>query len=126
MRARRTGGGMCMASVCLVGATLAGCQADYGADVRNTTPQPVYAQLLVRSGGGESVVLQKRLGPGDRGYLGPVRASDKPGRVSVAVDSLPNPVRPATLDLLPGTTFVDVLQDGDRTAGALRLSPKPQ
>jgi hypothetical protein len=109
-----------------VAAGLAGCQADYGADLRNTTPQPVYAQLLVRGGGGQSVVTQKRLGPGDRGYLGPVRASNKPGRVALVVDSMPNPVRPATMDLPPGTTFVDVTQDGDRTAGAIRLSPKPE
>jgi hypothetical protein len=30
------------------------------------------------------------------------------------------------MDLPPGTTFVDVTQDGDRTAGAIRLSPKPE
>jgi hypothetical protein len=37
------------------------------------------------------------------------------------VDSLPNGARPATLDLAPGTSFLDVFDD----QGILRVSPKP-
>ena len=63
----------------------------------------------------------KRLGPGDRAYVGPVRGSDKPGSVYVTVDSLPNRSRPATLDLPPGANLLEVFEDN----GSLRVMPKP-
>lgn len=103
---------------------LVGCQADYSADIRNRTSTPVFAQLFVKPHGadGQSILgASKRLGPGDRAFIGPVRASDNPGAVFVSVDSLPNAARPASLDLLPGTSFLDVTDE----SGVLRLSPKP-
>ncbi len=105
-------------------AGLAGCQADYGADIMNRTSGPVFAQLMVKAHGkNDPAVLgaNKRLGPGDRAFIGPVRASDHPGSVFVTIDSLPNTVRPTTLDLTPGTAFLEVMEDN----GALRVFPKP-
>ena len=65
-------------SRCLVGGAfglaafaLAGCRANYAADVHNTTPQPVFVQMIKNAnqpGAAKPMaVLQRRLGPGDRG-----------------------------------------------------------
>lgn len=103
---------------------LAGCQADYGADLHNRTSTPVFAQLMVKAHGKDGAATlgaSRRLGPGDRAFVGPVRASDRAGAVFLSVDSLPNATRPASLDLAPGTSFLDVIDD----SGSIRLSPKP-
>ncbi len=107
---------------------LAACQqADFAADLTNKTPQPVYAQLFTRSNDrtGSVLTAQTRLGPGDRGFLGPVRTVDRNGQVYLVVDPKPNPSNPVTLDLTPGTVFLEVHQEGDQTAGRLRLDRKP-
>lgn len=111
-----------VAAACLGG--LAGCQADYAADIVNRSPNPVFVQLVSRAHGiGENSVVSanKRLGPGDRGFIGPVRASDKAGSVYVSIDSLPNTTRPFTMDLPPGTTFLEAVENDD---GALRVQMK--
>lgn len=105
--------------------TLAGCQADYGADIHNKTSTPVFAQLMVKANDRNqpaTLGASRRLGPGDRGAVGPVRANQRPGSVFLVVDSLPNPSKPVTADLRPGTAFVEVTQEG---SGPLRLSEKP-
>ena len=105
-------------------AALTGCQADFGADIHNKTSGPVFAQLMVKANGkNDPAVLgaTKRLGPGDRAFVGPVRNSDRPGSVYVVIDSLPNASRAVTLDLLPGTSYLEVFDDG----GSLRVMPKP-
>lgn len=107
---------------------LAGCQANYAADVHNTTPQPVFVQMIKNAnqpGGVQPMaVLQRRLGPGDRGALGPIRASDRAGAVTIVVDTLPNPSRPVMLDLMPGTTFLEVQMDPGSTTGPIRVHEK--
>lgn len=106
-------------------ALVAGCQADYGADIHNKTSTPVFAQLMVKANdklNPASLGASRRLGPGDRASVGPVRANRRPGSVYLLVDSLPNPSKPSTVDLSPGTAFVEVSQEG---GGPLRLSEKP-
>lgn len=108
---------------------LAGCQADYAADITNKTSQPVFVQMVSRAHGpGEVksvVAANKRLGPGDRVFIGPVRASDRAGSVYVTIDALPNAASPYSTDLPPGTTFFEVMQDGTGTVGAVRVQIKP-
>ena len=106
-------------------ALITGCQADYGADIHNKTSTPIFAQLMVKANdklNPATLGASRRLGPGDRGSVGPVRANRRPGSVYLLVDSLPNPSKPSTVDLSPGTAFVDVSQEGN---GPLRLSEKP-
>lgn len=106
-------------------ATLTGCQADYGADITNRTSTPIFAQLMVKANDRNSAAVmgaQRRLGPGDRAAIGPVRAPARPGSVFLVVDSLPNTSKPLSADLLPGTAFLEVTQDG---TGPLHLSEKP-
>lgn len=121
---RSLGGSMLV----LAAAAGAGCQANYAADVHNTTPQPVFVQMIKNANQPGSAkpmaVLQRRLGPGDRGALGPIRASDRAGAVSIVVDTLPNPSRPVTLDLMPGTTFLEVTMEGGATTGPIRVNEK--
>ena len=106
-------------------AALTGCQSDYGADITNQTSTPIFAQLMVKANDRNSAAVmgaQRRLGPGDRAALGPVRAAARPGSAFIVIDSLPNPSRPITADLQPGTAFLVVTQDGN---GPLHLSEKP-
>lgn len=101
---------------------LGGCQADFAADIRNETPQPVFAQIFMKSNDGKSSVMgaSKRFGPGDRGFIGPVRTNKDAGAFLV-VDTLPNPTTPITYDLPPGVSFLAVEQIGAAAAGPLRL-----
>lgn len=104
---------------------LTGCQADYGADITNQTSTPIFAQLMVKANdrnSGAVMGAQRRLGPGDRAALGPVRAAARPGSVFLVVDSLPNTSKPLQADLLPGTAFLVVTQE---QGGPLRMSEKP-
>lgn len=104
---------------------LSGCQASYGADVHNKTSTPVFAQLMVKANDKTmpaTLGASRRLGPGDRAFVGPVRANKKPGSVYLLVDSMGNPSKPATADLLSGTAFVEVSQED---GGPLRISEKP-
>lgn len=119
--AARAAIGLSVLSMC---ACTLGCNAPFAADVRNKTPQPLFAQIF-RKTGSESAVLaaSARLGPGDRALIGPITA-DKDGGAYLAVDTLPNPGRPATVDLLPGTNFFEVQQDGEGTIGPIRIVPK--
>jgi hypothetical protein len=106
-------------------AALGACQADYGADIHNKTSTPIFAQLMVKANDhNQPAVLgaSRRLGPGDRGAVGPVRANARPGSVYLLVDSLPNPSKPSGVDLAPGTAFLEVNQDGN---GPLRIQEKP-
>ncbi|MFN7021388.1 MAG: hypothetical protein ACK4WH_08695 [Phycisphaerales bacterium] len=102
-----------------------GCQqADFSADLHNKTAGPVFAQLMVKGRGANdpaTLGASKRLGPGDRAFVGPVRTVANAGAVFLSVDSLPNRSRPATMDLMPGTSFVEVFEDD----GMIRVMPKP-
>lgn len=108
----------------LTTAGMAGCQADYAADLTNRTPQPIFAQIF-RKGGSTGAVLgtQRRLGPGDRVFVGPIR-TDKPHGAFLSVDSLGNPGRPITMDLRPGTVFLEVQQEGAGPDAPLRIFEK--
>jgi hypothetical protein len=98
---------------------LGGCYNTYSADVRNTTPQPVYMQI-VKTGGAPNLLRSARLGPGDRGSIGPVTV-DQRDLVRLVIDTGPNPNRPLTLDLRPGLNVYEVQQEGTMTAGPLRV-----
>lgn len=100
-------------------AAMSGCQASYAADIRNTTPQPVYAQLMERFDNGSTVRATQRLGPGDRAGIGPVIARE--GRAYLVVDTIPNPMTPVTVPLAVGTTTVEVIQQGDQTTGPIEV-----
>jgi hypothetical protein len=98
---------------------MGGCQTSYAADIRNTTPQPVYAQLMEQFDQGSTVRASARLGPGDRAGLGPVIARE--GRAYLVVDTIPNPGTPVTVPLAVGTTTLEVIQPGDQTTGPIQV-----
>lgn len=103
---------------------LAGCQADFAADVTNRTPQPVTLNLVAKGDtNGGPATLTKRLGPGDRGTIGPLRCNKNKGAY-LAADTLGNPSRPLTVDLAPGQSFFELRQDGTGTTGPLILIQK--
>lgn len=115
-----------MASLALLAAlALGACQADYAADIHNTTSGPLYAQLLVKANDRNqpaTLGASRRLGPGDRGTVGPVRANARPGSVYLIVDALDNPSKPASADLRPGTAFLTVTRAPD---GPIQVHEKP-
>ena len=99
---------------------LAGCQQNYGADVRNMTPQPVFVQISeTMDGGGAALRARERLGPGDRKIIGPVVT--RQGRAQVTIDTLPNPQAPVTIPLKPGLNSFNVRQRGDATGGPIEV-----
>jgi hypothetical protein len=114
-----------MAAGLVVGVGLmVGCQADYAVDVTNRTPQPVQVSIFRKSGGDKAVLgASRRLGPGDRASLGPVRTSKDYGAF-MSVDSGGNPGRPLTADLPKGSTFVEIMQDGEGPNSPLRIVEK--
>jgi hypothetical protein len=90
---------------------LPACQSSYAVDVRSQASIPVYVQIVERTNSGGAVLkASERLGPGDRKAVGPVRM--KTGSAMVVVDSRPNPNAPTFLDLSPGTTFLEVSEEG--------------
>ena len=100
-------------------AAMTGCQVSYAADIRNSSPQPVYAQLMEQFDQGAVVRASTRLGPGDRGGLGPVIARE--GRAFLVVDTVPNPGTPVQVPLAVGTTILEVIQTGDQTTGPIQV-----
>jgi hypothetical protein len=98
-----------------------GCKSSYMADIRNQTPQPVVATLIDPVGPDQIV----RLGPGDRGQLGPVMVDQKE-LVQVKVDSLGNTGVPAMFQLRPGENYLNVLQGGQLTSGPLMIREVPR
>ena len=97
----------------------AGCQASYAADIRNSTPQPVYAQIMEQFDNGASPRASVRLGPGDRGGVGPVMCRE--GRAFLVVDTVPNPTTPVSVGMAVGTTIVEVVQEGKETTGPIQV-----
>lgn len=114
-----------LAALALCGALLAGCQADFAVDLQNSTPQPLFAQIMTKSNSGNSATLgaSRRLGPGDRAMVGPVRTNEKAGAYLV-LDTLPNTTRPVTVDLRPGTSFLIVKQDTPDNSSPMRVEEK--
>lgn len=105
---------------------LGGCTSSYAVDLRNQSSQPVFAELLARSPeGGLALVGQPiRLGPGDRGGIGPVSV-DARRQLVLRADTPGNPGRPAMLDVTPGTTVATVGQDGAAANSPITLRPAP-
>jgi hypothetical protein len=104
---------------------IGGCSTAYTVDVENRTPQPVVIELLAREpdmGLLATLAQPLRLGPGDRGGIGPVR-TDTTRPVLIRADSAVRPGDPVLLDLWPGWTIVEVSQDGSGTTGPLHLRP---
>ncbi|HZW06632.1 MAG TPA: hypothetical protein VFF65_05870 [Phycisphaerales bacterium] len=103
---------------------LAGCTADYAANVRNRCAQPVSVELISPGPNGETALLAPslRLGPGDRGGVGPVRI-DQQRTAVLRVDFAGNPGRPALITLTPGTTTAEVTQEGATANAPLNLRP---
>ncbi len=111
----------------LGGLTLGGChRADVSADVHNTTPQPLFVEIYVKGNFGREATLEasRRLGPGDRALVGPVRQVGFPPGAFVRMDTRPNPSLPLELELNEGTNFLRVRQEGDGTAGRLMADEK--
>lgn len=100
-----------------------GCQADFGADVTNKTPQPLFVQLFSKGNTDSMLAASKRLGPGDRGVIGPIRNNKHQGAY-LTFDTLPNPARPTTVDLDTGMNFFEVHQDSESSAGPLVVIKK--
>ena len=108
-----------LSTLVLAAGLLAGCRADYSADIRNLTPQPIFAQLTENRRDGTVIVATRRLGPGDRALVGPVRAES--GRVALLIDTKPNPEAPARRDLQPGQNAFNVRQRTDEVSGPLEI-----
>ena len=101
-----------------------GCQADYAADVTNKTAVPLTVALVSRASIGPVSQASKRLGPGDRAFLGPIRNARGRGAY-IVFDTLPNPGRPTTVELLAdSTSYFEVRLDGDRNDAPLIVIPK--
>jgi hypothetical protein len=96
-----------------------GCESSYSVDIRNQTSQPLYANIVERTEGGGFNRATMRLGPGDRGAIGPV--SMRTGRAMLVVDTKGNPTGPAQLDLPPGTSVVRIEQDNDSSSSPIHL-----
>ena len=103
---------------------LTGCQADYSADITNRTAQPVMAQIFRKGDKGAVLGAARRLGPGDRAFVGAVR-TDKGHGAFLAIDTMGNPTRPVTMDLAPGEAFLEIQQEGEGPGGVLRIVVKP-
>lgn len=112
--------------VMMVGSTaalLAGCKTSYVADVRNDSPEPVYAQLVRNAGAGNNVVVaQERIPPGDRKGVAKYQVPDD-WALYLSVDTVGNPGYPQQFNLTPGTTIVTVTKDAN---GRLRLDAVPR
>lgn len=102
---------------------LGGCKTSYVADVRNDSPEPVYAQLVRNAGAGHNTILsQERIPPGDR--RGVVRYQvPEDWAIFLSVDTVGNPGYPQQFNLTPGTTIVTVTKDQN---GRLRLDAVPR
>lgn len=102
---------------------LGGCNADYAVDVTNKTPQPVFAKIFRKGGTSGMLGASARLGPGDRTFLGPVRTEKNHGAF-LSIDTYGNPGRPVTADILPGTAYIEVVQDGQGADSPIRIVEK--
>ncbi len=102
---------------------LGGCNADYAVDITNKTPQPVFAKIFRKGGTGGMLGASTRLGPGDRAFLGPVR-TDKANGAFLSIDTYGNPGRPITADIIPGTAYIEVMQDGQSADSPIRIVEK--
>jgi hypothetical protein len=111
----------------LAGLFAGGCTTSYQVDVRNQTPQPVVVAIFQARGGGEATAITpaRWIGPGDRDGLA-TRAVPQDWAVFVQADTPGNPGHPARLDLAPGLTAVNVLQEGANQTGPLRLHVAPR
>lgn len=109
-----------VAGLGLMAATLAGCKSSYALDVRNASPQPLYVAVLSKNNAGTLALGRARLGPGDRGGLGPFTVAQSE-IVWAQFDTQPNPERAPELTLRPGLSVIEVTQDGNATAGPLRV-----
>jgi hypothetical protein len=118
MRMLRLAGRAAMVGVAAC-AGMTGCQAGYSADIRNPGPRPVYAQMMEQFDSYATMRSSVRLGPGDRGGLGPVMARE--GRAFVVVDTVPSTGTPVRVPLAVGTTILEVTQTGDPASGLLQV-----
>jgi len=104
---------------------LGGCYSTYVADVRNSTPQPVYAELVHNGGAGNTTVLaRERIAPGDRRGLQVRVSNDWP--MFLQVDTPGNTAAAQQFNLTPGTQIVEVSQEGPNQTGRLRLDGLPR
>lgn len=98
---------------------LAGCQQQFTCDVRNNGDQPITAQLVWANNAMTREDLRSaRLGPGDRGSIGPVW-TDKP--VKLVIDFQGNTGYPGELPLTPGLNVVNVRRADEGSQGTLKL-----
>jgi hypothetical protein len=106
-------------------AGLGACQSSYSADVTNKTPQPLFVQLFAKGSGQNNATLaqSRRLGPGDRGGVGPIRVETSKGAY-VVFDTKANPGRPVTVDLAPGANLYEVRADGTTNDAPLVIIQK--
>jgi hypothetical protein len=109
--------------IVLAGAFLAGCQADYAADIMNNTPQPIFTYVFRK--GPSSPVLgdSRRLGPGDHNTVGPVRTTQDYGAF-LSIETTNTRGRPLTVDLHPGTSSFEIQQDGEHPDAPIRIIDK--
>jgi len=107
----------------LGGCVGANSNANYAVDVRNRSAQPVSVELLARDAAGNLSWLAQpvRLGPGDRGGLGPVWIDPKL-QATFRADTPGNPGRAVIFDLKPGVIALEVSQDGTAATSPLRVT----
>jgi len=97
------------------------CTSTYSADVRNQTPQVLFASASFVTPRGERFGLSSvRLGPGDRTGMGPFTVNND-ALVSLTLDTTPNPNRPVIVDLRPGLTSLEVTTPSTEAASPLQV-----
>jgi hypothetical protein len=115
--------GLCLAVLAAGTVFLGGCKTSYVADVRNESPEPVYAQLVRNAGAGNNTILtQERIPPGDRRGVARYQVPED-WAVFLSVDTVGNAGYPQQFNLTPGTTIVTVTKDQN---GRLRLDAVPR
>jgi hypothetical protein len=113
------------AAVAFLPLALAGCRSGYEVSVRNLTDQPVTARLNVPfSDGAPKTVTNRYIGIGDRQSM--FVQTDANVRVSLSVDFAGNVGHPATIDLSPGQTVVNVRRTDQGPQGHLQLEELPR
>jgi hypothetical protein len=104
---------------------LLGCRAGYEVDVRNMTDQPLNLRLNTpHTDGAPHARSVGRVGPGDRTRLFTQTYAKE--RVWLEADFEGNLGYPATLDLSPGLTAVNVRRIDEGSKGRIRMEEIPR
>ena len=113
------------AALALLPMALTGCYRGYEVEVRNLTDQPVMARIATNHPDGAPRYHRTgRAGPGDRTSM--FMQAGATQRLILDVDFAGNVGYPATLDLGPGRTIVNVRRRDEGARGGIMLEEIPR